>query len=66
MGSSSVPVHPASFVVVVVVVIIIFEYHELELQLLELLLVRHFLRMMDRMRHSTGALAGSLLGSGHL
>jgi hypothetical protein len=52
--------------VAVVVVIDVFEYHKLGLQLLGLLLVGHFLRMMDRMRRSTGAVAGGLPGSGHL
>jgi hypothetical protein len=52
--------------VAVVVVIVVFEYHVLGLRLLRLLLVEHFLRMMDRMRRSTGALAGGLLVSGHL
>jgi hypothetical protein len=59
-------VHPASFVVAVVIVIIVFEYHKLGLQLLGLLLVRHFLRMVDRMRRSMGALAGGLPSSSHL
>jgi hypothetical protein len=52
--------------VAVVVFIIIFDYHKLGLQLLGLLMVGHFLRMMDRMRRSMGALADGLLGSGHL
>jgi hypothetical protein len=50
--------------VAVVVIIVIFDYHELGLQLLGLLLVGHFLRMMDRMGRSTSALAGGLSGSG--
>jgi hypothetical protein len=52
--------------VAVVVVFIIFDYHKLGLQLLGLLLVGHFLRMMDQMQRSMGALAGGLPGSGHL
>jgi hypothetical protein len=54
--------------VAVVVVIVVFNYHELrqDLRLLGLLLVGHFLRMMDRMRRSTGALARGLPGFGHL
>jgi hypothetical protein len=67
-GLLSVSVHPASFIVAVVVVIVVFDYHELGqvLKLLGLLLFGHFLRMMDRMRRSTGALAGSLPGSVYL
>jgi hypothetical protein len=52
--------------VAIVVVFVIFDYHELGLQLLGLLLVGHFLRMMDRMRRSMDALAGGLPGSGLL
>jgi hypothetical protein len=62
----NVSVHLASFMVAVVVVIVIFDYHELGLQLLGLLPVGHFLRMMDRVRQSTGALIAGLLGCSHL
>jgi hypothetical protein len=56
----SVSVHPASSLVAVVVVI---DHHELGQVLW---LFGHLLRMLDRMRRSTGALAGSLPGSSHL
>jgi hypothetical protein len=62
----NVSVHPAPFRMAVVVIIIVLEYHVLGFRLLGLLLVGHFLRVMDQMRRSTGALAGSLLVSGHL
>jgi hypothetical protein len=47
--------------VAVVVIIVVFDYHEFGqvLRLLGLHLVGHFLRMMDRMRRSTGALEDS-------
>jgi hypothetical protein len=64
----SVSVHPTFFVVAVVVVIVVIDHHELGqvLWLLGLLVVGHFLRVLDRMRWSTGALAGGLPGSDHL
>jgi hypothetical protein len=64
----SISVHPASSVIAVVVIIIVIDLHELGkvFWLFGLLLVGHFLRMLDRMRWSTGALAGGLSGSGHL
>jgi hypothetical protein len=64
----SVSVHPASFIVAVVVIIVVFDYHELRqvLKLFGLLLFGQFLRMMDRMRRSTDALAGGLPGPDHL
>jgi hypothetical protein len=64
----SVSVHPASSVVTVVVITIIIDLHELGqvLWLFGLLLFGHLLRMLDWMKRSTGALAGSLPGSVHL
>jgi hypothetical protein len=64
----SVSVHPASFVVAIVVFIIVIGHHELGqvLWMFGLLLFGHLLRMLDRMRWSTGALTGGLPGSGHL
>jgi hypothetical protein len=64
-------VHQASFVVVavvVIIVVIIVDLHKLEqvLWLLGFLLLGLLLRMLDRVRRPTGALASDLPGPGHL